>query len=1648
MEVVASPEVDLSLRRVRVRPPATPADQRIDDNGEREDRADADDGDEEEAEHEDGRTEGEPFLFRVLLVNRGSADAHGIELDPLVDAEPLGKRRLAHLAPAKAHPFSFRWTPPAELRSPGKVFSVLVSSGMPDAMEEDNRGVAAFMASDLESDSAGMAYPDQGRPVEVLTDAPWRVDAGRGYIPVLVWFPSVRYGYLGEHGRPNLKVSEVSIAVQPPGGAGQTLFRDTPAAPPAPWRTFSRNGDKGIIDDLGGSQERERTHGMLYDVAGHKSQIATCYHRIIRLAVGAATTAAGGNDVNLQTSVEYEYPLPEHLRRHIQREAGLPWERVPTRANESYRKALRVHVGGPLPKLPAHDGIYLDPHNHTIAEWSTDPVSLMNLLAPRKALAGPIQMLKECAYVIGMVKDFPERDQTYPGTLVTTDHNVYFSTEAKSDVREETPPVGPTKVPPFTGPGVNAQEFINYVNLFAHGAGEEISLRDGGFLSILAPHALAFNGPHVDGPWHGQASAPTITQVLEKYKTGGDGRHEGFLFAAHPRRSITDFPDEVLTIAQGIKRGTEEGALRDTPRKEFIFKGLQVWNMRDMVIARTRAFDGLDPYNPQTGPFANSDRIEAGRKSFEERLTENFVLWSKRAAKGFRWKRDRGDANSPLFLQKLYLLAGSDAHGDFNYDTDQLAQVAERPPAPIGIPLLPVLAFVHLFGASRTVDDSAYAKVRTYALKAPGGDESTGLRMMSQGQSVLTDGPLAWLDLDSNGKFDVIDRTWHDQRPLAAVDQDGLIGGEGPFDGKRTMLVIRGDRPLSLNAEAASTTDFGPRPAEIRLHRVGLATEWPGEETVIPVDTPKQVVPVTEPSVFVGEARTVAPNDLGQTRGYANGIWALPVDVVPIILAFRGNSIPQSGMIATWTFPLSMNLSGEAPRVFVQPLNSYGDSTGAPVQLQIVRWEPTSVASTEPDEAPLGVPHGQLVVTNADSVIGGVLEYPPDDDPTTDHFTWVIWIEGLRDANGNELNPVAKTFAKVVKRRIPPPPEPPDGGDVPDGEIVERIMTSADSSIRFPDSGFTARIAGDPEVAVVAGSVTFVDAQTVRFKIQVGPGAQLGPHDLVVETRDADTGAALTYAYAGWIRVLQALPVSVALSVSTVTQGSAVDVAVSGTNTHFDTSTGVTVSGTGVTATVVGVTDATHMTVRVAADQSAAPTGRTITVATQRTSPSGQVVAETATTTFSITPATVPPPAPPAGPTSIANGETATYVWTVNNAAIQFPASGFSAFFVGDPEVIVPPGSVSFPDPGTVRFTIQAGPGAQPGPHDLSIRVRNLSTGLDVTFAYPAFLSVTAAPSTSIQLSTYSLTAGTTTDVQVTGTNTHFDATTTVTVAGTGVTAAVLSVADGTHLTARMAVDPNAATTGRDVTVTTFRRSPTGLIIPESEMSTIAILAPAPPPGPPIGASSVPNGGFSTYTWTVTGPAFQFPASGLTVLFPSDPEVALLPGSLAFPSPSTAVFTVPVGPGATLGPHDLTLRTRNLSTGQDVTFTYAGFLTVAQALPTSAAMSSFQFARGTSTDVAVTGTNTHFDPTTTVVVSDVGVTATVASLVDGTHMTVRMTVATNAPLTGRLVTITTLRLSPTGLVFPETEYETLIVTATAPLAAPAAATSGKAKTKK
>ena len=257
---------------------------------------------------------------------------------------------------------------------------------------------------------------------------------------------------------------------------------------------------------------------------------------------------------------------------------------------------------------------------------------------------------------------------------------------------------------------------------------------------------------------------------------------------------------------------------------------------------------------------------------------------------------DSDEEVAPRFFRKLYFVGGSDAHGDFNYTADLVAEA------------LTDSDFITGMVGGNSISDSAFGRPRTYIL---GGT----LEDYRRGRTIVTDGPLLEIEIDGQGRGSHTDDgawLWSDDQSFQ--DRDGLIGGAGRYDGGRTALVpwigedTLGTPPeygevqsVIVRARCVNDPVFGgPKPADIEL----LMT-WANEITILPLITPNAAVtplsgapmacngqwhsfvvhfggaadePRKQPLAVIGHIRYDGAGACG-TRydGYTNPIWVAPV---------------------------------------------------------------------------------------------------------------------------------------------------------------------------------------------------------------------------------------------------------------------------------------------------------------------------------------------------------------------------------------------------------------------------------------------------------------------------------------------------------------------------------------------------------------------------------------------------------------------------------------------------------------------------------------------------------------------------------------------------------------------------------------------------
>jgi hypothetical protein len=241
------------------------------------------------------------------------------------------------------------------------------------------------------------------------------------------------------------------------------------------------------------------------------------------------------------------------------------------------------------------------------------------------------------------------------------------------------------------------------------------------------------------------------------------------------------------------------------------------------------------------------------------------------------------------------------------------------------------------------------------------------------------------------------------------------------------------------------------------------------------------------------------------------------------------------------------------------------------------------------------------------------------------------------------------------------------------------------------------------------------------------------------------------------------------------------------------------------------------------------------------------------------------------------------------------------------------------------------------------------------------------------------------TSVAVTITGTDLADTTSITVSGAGVTVSNLTAVNATTVTATFTITPTAATTARNVSVTTA----TG----NSNFVTFTVVK---PPAPTL-TSIAPNSGVRGQSVPVVLTGANFTATGTTVAVTG--TAGLTVSGVTVVNSTTINATLTSTLTAALGARNISVTTPGGTSGT-VPFTVTG--------PVLAGIAPNTGARGTSVPVTLSGTG--LTGASAITVSGTGVTVSSISAVNNTTVTATFTITPTATLSARNVTVT----SPAG----------------------------------
>lgn len=923
-----------------------------------------------------------PFTVR----NDGNVTLRGVRIDVLANGEPVSSERLDSLPVGGRVAREAVWREgDAEV---GRDLSLQVraeAESPGDGSASDTWFHTLWVGERPRGLALQYAKPDFASPW-VISDAPWMTI--RGYVPVLFFAPQTAPGspLPGRTTLDWLEVRQYDPAASTGGWFGGPL------------------GDVILHDDCDPSAGADRFPSgaeiigpLGLGLADYRGQpLRDFWHEVVRLPLDAIDRT--GDHHYLRTRVEVRVGRWQPPRCDGGGDDTVRFERV-----------LRVRAGDSLPSFHPADRYY-DAHVHTIAE-QTDRTQF-DVLAPFKNYGGPIVMLAEASYALGFVDQRPGGGDfsAYRDRLVVTDHNVFYSDEPHD--AGTAPERGPTR---FLDGGERERNW--YRSRLGALAGEEVALESVDQTLPLGHHFLAYDTRHVEGPWHGgllfEPNPNHMVLVLEEMK---EENQTGFGYAAHPSHPMFRWPkkyfDEALgvpgTSFQGEPNNSRDGPHVHRGRDDFVFRGSQVWNAK-LDMTGVERFDHeelrhLDPFAP--GPRDRPERFRPD-DDWERALEASVDAYLGRVQEGL----DYYFAEDPTtrFIRKTYMAAGTDAHGDFNYAEDVLSTHLER------------------LGDRSSVSSNAYGRVRTYVLAhdrvGPSAGEGRAHAAYRGGNSVLTDGPVCALWLDSSGRHDPGgEPRWHDADERFE-NEEGRIGGSGTLDGARTLLAPnpRNNRVFARTRWLPSITPGADPVDEFQVTRVlrstvldphPLSAGPPGPAVDRPFGEAFRRPEGTQAVLLEGLSATELPvawpdEDAGSTeRCLTNPIWVIPVEIT---LEHPGVCpVPRRGLRATFRFSKTM---GGASGVFVRPLDGQGDSAGPRTELVAdPGWEEDA-----------GRRNARFGATNEDPVA-----CPPapwnavDHVPSQDTLSYVVYMAGPRDAHGNALNDVGDTFVvRAGEKRRP-----------------------------------------------------------------------------------------------------------------------------------------------------------------------------------------------------------------------------------------------------------------------------------------------------------------------------------------------------------------------------------------------------------------------------------------------------------------------------------------------------------------------------------------------------------------------------------------------------------------------------------------------------
>ncbi len=945
-------------------------------------------------------TEAGGLILTATVEGRGGAI--GGDVEARVGETLLGRQRLEALEPGLKMSLTFEASP-EQIRALGlgQIYQAHVR-----LTESDDDLVNNSAALDLEvpaSDGGKLRTQyQQGGKLNIIADAPTRLAPGRSHVPLLISVPEK--GDLDPNTWVEIRSIKIAARSSAAGNGGTAIYEDTFGAATTAVPSLVLLDENGQPVRRGGAPDlRLFQHDRLM-LPGRYNIL-----RIPRSAFGVASVPTALQDRFIDVTINWTNKR-RFLSFFTQTDTG------------STHWVLRVRFPGtPRPQLAGLKGRYYDAHLHTMAEWHQEDG--FNLLAPRRNLGGPIPMIKEAAYALGITDGI----DAVGGRVITTDHSSFYN---QGDSLRDRPPFGPTSVNAGGG-----GEHDQMKSIFGLTTSEEVAFSannpffNTGILSgVQMPtgaHMLTYRAQHIEGPWHGGSSLARalgdrfpnleledLIRLLASNNRGENSKSAGF--AAHPMSSSSPWKPSNFEFAFGLDPQTRTDDIVHAEGTGFVVKGLQIWNGgsgRHKLDTDRIDWDNLNPW-------ADPDFV-AGNPDWDKELNESLIRYHSDLSSLLEYELV-GDPGV-RFPRKVFALAGNDAHGDFNFGTSRVATILS-------------------LKSTYSVKSRSFGHALTYAmgdLQAQSGASANerAFEAMLDGNSVLTDGPLLLASLDAEDRFNSETLQWHDGTS-AHEDVDGHVGGGGDFDGRGTMLVRRSSTNVRFGYRYETSPEFGERGGDIEsiaIYRTSVGDPNPGgtkpsgavyleprgwlatpgegadheeglnanEEGLI--DTPS----ILQVAGYTGTDPATLGRD--EARCISNPIWAIPYDVDVAVGSVdvdgNGNGeIPVGKLVVTYTFDMSMTPNAYA--VEIKALNTSGDSSDAstgPIDVLAPQGSNNGWSSNGTTK------NARFELTNTRPIPVNLDRFPANGSDVT----FVVYFKDApQDPFGNPLNKIASSFSE------------------------------------------------------------------------------------------------------------------------------------------------------------------------------------------------------------------------------------------------------------------------------------------------------------------------------------------------------------------------------------------------------------------------------------------------------------------------------------------------------------------------------------------------------------------------------------------------------------------------------------------------------------